>query len=67
MTRAERRRRERDIFPCLGCGRRVKLAELKDGYCKKCFEKWREILKSGPRRIETAAKAVGEERKSGRK
>jgi len=45
MTRAERRRREKGVFPCLGCGHRKKLSEMEGGYCRKCANKYRELAK----------------------
>lgn len=44
LTRAERRRRKRDIYPCMGgCGRRRKLKHMENGYCKKCAAKFRAL------------------------
>jgi hypothetical protein len=45
MTRAERRRQERGVFPCLGCGRRLRLKYMNSGYCNKCSEKCRAMAR----------------------
>jgi len=40
LTRAERRRRERGIYPCAGgCGKRIKVDRSLMGFCKTCWQK----------------------------
>lgn len=43
MTRAERRRRKRGIYPCMGCGRRKKLKDMENGYCRTCSSKYKRL------------------------
>jgi hypothetical protein len=43
MTRAERRRRKRGVFPCMGCGKRQKLKIMPTGYCYKCSSKYMKL------------------------
>lgn len=45
LTRAERRRRIRGIYPCMGCGKRQKLKKMENGYCKKCAAKYRTLAR----------------------
>ena len=45
MTRAEKRRRQKGIYPCLGCGFRKKLILMEGGYCRTCASKYKALAK----------------------
>lgn len=49
MTRGERRRRKRGIFPCMGndCNKRIKLKYTEGGYCRKCAAKYKALATKG--------------------